>query len=386
MVDDDSNLDKFFGRSVGLFRNRVGNQVALVVDLFQRFVYGCRLVELELENIDRIIGLDYGVGAACRASCLGRCHERGCDPHQEIEDSLVVVLVLPFRVIRDGTEERPEHRHRFVELSVVKGVGKADDEGVAPVLVDASIAGQQALEQALTDFLVWYGEHVEAAAGAEPLDSQVAALVKDGHGVCRTFRRNIEHVSGGLDALGNFFGVDVEILYLLYQVQRGAGFEPVVREFPVLQCLHHAERVVDVGGIFREMVAIVFFLESLAHLLESHALRLCHRLDFGLHLRVQFFLGDAAQGGVLVEHRDDFQVVEFAEYGELAELGDAGDEDETQVRVKRFQRTVEVAQGLAHVLKRVLVHKGVEERGVVFVNKEDYLFAEFLLGCKNYVF
>ena len=167
-------------------------------------------LEQKLENINRIVGLDYCVGAACGAASFGRGQERGGYPHQEIENSLVVVLVLPFRVIRDGTEECPKHRHRFVQFPVVKGIGKADDEGVAPALVDVGIAGQQALEQALADFLVRDGEFVKAATGAEPLDGQVAALVKDGHGVCRTFRRDVEHVGSGLDALGDFFGVDVE--------------------------------------------------------------------------------------------------------------------------------------------------------------------------------
>ena len=53
------------------------------------------------------------------------------------------------------------------------------------------------------------------------------------------------------------------------------------------------------------------------------------------------------------------------------------------MRVEALERAVEVAQSLAHRLEGFLVHKGVEERCVVFVHKEHDLFAEFLLGGEN---
>ena len=117
------------------------------------------------------------------------------------------------------------------------------------------------------------------------------------------------------------------------------------------------------------MVAVVLLLQCIARPVVGKAILVGERLDFGLHLRQDFFLGNATDGCVLVIHRDGFQVVEFAEYAELAELADAREKYEPENAAQILERT----EQFSHlVFERKLELRGfhtIKKWGIVFVNE-----------------
>ena len=106
-------------------------------------------------------------------------------------------------------------------------------------------------------------------------------------------------------------------------------------------------------------------------------------LYVGMHHRGEFRKAYAADGGVLVEHADVLQIVQFAEDAELREFGDAGNENKLQVRVELLERTIEVLHDEAKLGEVVLLVNHIEQRGVIFVYDNNCFLPCLLIGALN---
>ena len=117
------------------------------------------------------------------------------------------------------------------------------------------------------------------------------------------------------------------------------------------------------------MIAVVLAFERLAGPVVREPVLVGEGLDLGLHLCQHFFFRNSADGRVVIVHRDDLQIVEFAENRELAELADAREEHEAEDAAQILER----AEKLAHlVLERELefrIFHRIQQRGVVFIDK-----------------
>ena len=95
----------------------------------------------------------------------------------------------------------------------------------------------------------------------------------------------------------------------------------------------------------------------------------------------QFFLGDAADACIIFVHRDEGDIVQFAEDANLRELGDAGKKDETEFCFAEFQRTEEVAHDVSQSILLLLFVCHVKHGCIIFVDEHNYLFPCFLVCC-----
>ena len=91
------------------------------------------------------------------------------------------------------------------------------------------------------------------------------------------------------------------------------------------------ERIIDVGTILTEMIAVVLPFQVSASFLISPIVCLGHSLDVRFQVCEQFLLGDAAECTEIIVHADVLQIIQFAEDAQLAELADAGDEEKAKI-------------------------------------------------------
>ena len=96
------------------------------------------------------------------------------------------------------------------------------------------------------------------------------------------------------------------------------------------------------------MVAVVILLQLCHHLPRRQLVGLSQTGDAVLHVVQQFRFRYAADAGIVILHGDVADIVQFAEDAELREFRDAGEEDEAQIWVAVFERTVEIAHDVAH--------------------------------------
>ena len=172
-------------------------------------------------------------------------------------------------------------------------------------------------------------------------DGNVATLVKHGQRIAVTVEGDVKNFGGAGHA------IDVGQLdrwHLRQHVDDGTrrrAAEPIVGNFPLVECVKQAEGIVDVGHVLAEMIAIVHSLQFYECLVATFTQLLRQPFDIRVQLSGEFFLGDAAECLVVGGHRDVVEVVERAEDAHLRELGDAGDEDELQVVVEGLEWTEE---------------------------------------------
>ena len=76
---------------------------------------------------------------------------------------------------------------------------------------------------------------------------------------------------------------------------------------------------------------------------------------------------------------------QLAENAQLGEFGDARQEHETQVRVAALQRAVEIAHDVAQHRKVCLFMHHVQQRGIIFIDKDNDLTTGLLINTLNQV-
>ena len=135
--------------------------------------------------------------------------------------------------------------------------------------------------------------------------------------------------------------------------------------------------------IFAEVIAVIISCQFAETFLIGKSESLAQSLDVGLHLSGQFCLADAADGRILVEHTDIVEVVQLTENTELRELRYAGDKRKFKIRIKHFQRTVEVLHNAAQYSEVLFLMHYIKQRCIVFVDDNHHLFA-CLFICSFY--
>ena len=131
------------------------------------------------------------------------------------------------------------------------------------------------------------------------------------------------------------------------------------------------------------MVAVIACLDFHEHLIPSQSLHICKFLDVGLEHRLDFLLRDAADGGKLRQERNVVQVVDGGEDAQLRKLRNARDEAETDHRLARLQRLVELLHHFAELGQVLLLVKHLKQRSVVLIDHQHHLPARLLPGTAN---
>lgn len=90
------------------------------------------------------------------------------------------------------------------------------------------------------------------------------------------------------------------------------------------------------------MITVIFLLQLLQRFLFAHFLRNGKPFYISCHLFLHFFLSDATNGGIGLQHTDIQDIVQLAEDAELGEFGNAGQEHKAKIRVARLQRAVKL--------------------------------------------
>ena len=96
-----------------------------------------------------------------------------------------------------------------------------------------------------------------------------------------------------------------------------------------------------------------------------------------------FLFRDATDGGVFRQHADVLDIIQFAEDAELRELSNTGEEDETQVRVTGFERTIKVAHDVAENREVLFFMHHVEQGRIVFVDEHHHLTTRLFVGAAD---
>ena len=121
------------------------------------------------------------------------------------------------------------------------------------------------------------------------------------------------------------------------------------------------------------MIAVIVLFQLTDDFVAGNLQLVSQKIKIIGHLGLHLLFTDTAEGSVWLVHADILNVVQFAENTQLRELRDACQEHETQIRVARLERAVEVPH---HVPKRgqvLLFMDHVEKRSVIFVYQYDYL-------------
>ena len=125
--------------------------------------------------------------------------------------------------------------------------------------------------------------------------------------------------------------IEIRALQYINQKGRSARREPEVLVLLCIESVEQAERIIDVGTILTEMIAVVLPFQVSASFLISPIVCLGHSLDVRFQVCEQFLLGDAAECTEIIVHADVLQIIQFAEDAQLAELADAGDEEKAKI-------------------------------------------------------
>ena len=157
-----------------------GDSIAFLIDLADGF-FGST-VQLELHDVDVVVGLHYHVYAA-----VGRAVFRLSVEAQQLEDDEEHVLVVPFQVacqlVGCVGKEALEAAHEGVGVAASDFPDEAAylERGVARR--KRRIVGQQKLGETFFYFLVGEAQFIGPEFFVEPLDGEVATLVEDGDGI-----------------------------------------------------------------------------------------------------------------------------------------------------------------------------------------------------------
>ena len=131
------------------------------------------------------------------------------------------------------------------------------------------------------------------------------------------------------------------------------------------------------------MITVIFLLQLLQRFLFAHFLRNGKPFYISCHLFLHFFLSDATNGGIGLQHTDIQDIVQLAEDAELGEFGNAGQEHKAKIRVARLQRAVKIAHHVTENGKiRFLMHH-IQQRRVILVNKDYHLSAGLFVGTHD---
>ena len=174
-----------------------------------------------------------------------------------------------------------------------------------------------------------------------------------------------------------------------------AAAEPEIAQHLLVESVQQAVRIVDVGQVLAEMVAVVLGFELLEHLRDIHLEPFGHFPDRFGEIAFHLLLGDAAEGFVFGCHADIGRLVEAAEDARLGELGHPGEQHELQVgicpledRIESFQhRAVPVLQLVFRALDIHLdVHvQHIQNRLVVLVHQDHAAAAVLLVRLRQHV-
>ena len=164
---------------------------------------------------------------------------------------------------------------------------------------------------------------------------------------------------------------------------RCARGKPMVVKHLVGKGFDQTEGIIDVFRFCREMVAVIACLDFLEHLIPSQSLNICKFLDVGLEHRLDFLLRDSTDGGKLRQERNVVQVVDGGEDAQLRKLRNARDEAETDHRLTRLQRLIELLHHFAELGQVFVLMKHLEQRGVVLIDDQHHLPARLLVGTAN---
>ena len=111
------------------------------------------------------------------------------------------------------------------------------------------------------------------------------------------------------------------------------------------------------------MVTVVIVLEFPHGLLAAYAHPSGQDVQILVHLGGHLLFRDATNRGVFRQHADVFNIVQFTEDAQLRELGDARQEDEAQVRVAGFERTIKLRMMLRRTGEILVFVHHVEQGG-----------------------
>ena len=134
------------------------------------------------------------------------------------------------------------------------------------------------------------------------------------------------------------------------------------------------------------MIAIIMIAQRSHSLVVCHVIFLRQCFDVFLVGIQKFLFGKAAYSGIVILHREDLQVVQFAKDAQLAELRDARDEDKAQVGILLLERTEEVTHDISDLVLQFLIIHRVMHRTVVLVDEHHHLLASLLIGSQDHVF
>ena len=159
--------------------------------------------------------------------------------------------------------------------------------------------------------------------------------------------------------------------------------KPVIVQLVIGKGIQQAERIIDIGRRPGKMITVIFLLQLLQRFLFAHFLRNGKPFYISCHLFLHFFLSDATNGGIGLQHTDIQDIVQLAEDAELGEFGNAGQEHKAKIRVARLQRAVKIAHHVTENGKiRFLMHH-IQQRRVILVNKDYHLSAGLFVGTHD---
>lgn len=351
--------------------------VSLLLNLPQRLL--CRAIQLELHHIDEAPGLQQQIDASLRSVVLRLDVEADQLEHDE-KHVLVVKLKVAGQLVGSVGKEALQAAEESVVVSGLDLVHELHDLERRFYLVHIRIIRQQVLHETLFHLLVGEAQPVNAEAGVEALDGEVAALVNHRYRIRRTGVDAVQHIGAGL-----FVCHAVEVVMMLFQqlhqVGRRAGLEPVAAEFLLGKGVEQAEGVVNPDGVFRKVIAVIAFFQLLAGFLRGDMLCAGDLVDLIFEIAVQLLIRDAADVYVAVVHRDVVQVVKVAEHADFAELGDTRQQGEADVLVHALHHAVKGFQRFAVLFLKGIVADGLKHGFVVFVY-EDHHALSGLFGGK----
>ena len=94
------------------------------------------------------------------------------------------------------------------------------------------------------------------------------------------------------------------------------------------------------------MITVIFLFQLLQRFLFAHFLRNGKPFYISSHLFLHFFLSDATNGGIGLQHTDIQDIVQLAEDAELGEFGNDGQEHNQQRRVILVNKDYHLSAGL----------------------------------------
>lgn len=236
---------------------------------------------------------------------------------------------------------------------------------------------EQVGEKSLADLGVWITESEAVASLIVRLDCQVSGVIACESQIVAQHIAGFQYGSG----YGGSFQIrssPVVLQKLFYKTCRSAGLEPVVADIQKVQGFDDAERIVDIGKVLREMIAVILYLELLQCFFGRPSPLLSQIFDSLLEIVLQFLGGDSADGGISRVERDVGYVVQSAEDVDLAQFAHACEEDELQAVGVGFHHAVEVMQSLAVGGHKLRMVRHVHHRTVVLVDQHHHLLAGLL--------